>query len=381
MGRGFGRSIAEQARAVNAARAVSRSGWRWPWGFRALARIDELTAFVDWSESCSAPSELCTEKLAAHAREHLECARRDVRGTRWPRRAHGVDSTLAHIHAAHVLVLQMVSLEDLHGMLADLLMLIEASLPPEDGRRLSVEKIVKSSEGGRLTQSQRQTVIDAVREAYRVQEREVVRERSFSQLVWCWTIGLLGIAITVAIFTALIPTLLPICFGPTPNVPSAQVVEPPRGLIVVCPLGQHPFNGNMDSSSELATTSGDYAVVETVGFLAAAVTAAATLRQLRGSPTASNVPLALACLKLPAGALTAVLGLLLMRGEFVPGLTSLDSSAQIIGWAVIFGAAQHLFTKVVDARGREVMETSPSPQPATAPQAAPAQREPIYGRT
>ncbi|WP_246868441.1 hypothetical protein [Saccharopolyspora sp. ASAGF58] len=367
---------------MNAPRNVSRrdSGWRWPWGFRALARIDELRAFVDWAENCSAPSELCTEKLAAHARDHLECAHSDVLGTRWPRRAHGVDSTLAHIHAAHLLVLQMVSLEDLHSMLADLLMLIEASLPPEDRRRLAVERIFKSSEGGRITQSQRQTVIDAVREAYRAQEREVVRERSFSQLVWCWTIGLLGIAVTIAIFSALIPTLLPICFGPTPNVPSAQVIEPPRELVVVCPLGQHPFTGDMDLSSELAASSGDYAVVETVGFVAAAVTAAATLHQLRGKPTASNVPLALACLKLPAGALTAVLGLLLMRGEFVPGLTSLDSSAQIIGWAVIFGAAQHLFTKVVDARGQEVMEAAPSPQPAPAPQGAPAQRESLHGR-
>ncbi|MFI0467679.1 hypothetical protein ACH347_26680 [Saccharopolyspora sp. 5N102] len=292
-----------------------------------------------------------------------------------------MDSALAHIHAAHVLILQIVSLEDLHSMLADLLMLIEANLPPEDKRRSSVERIFNSSEGGRLTQSQRQTVIDAVREAYRVQRREVVRERSFAQLVWCWAIGLLGIAITIAFFTAFIPTLLPICFGPTPTVPSAETVEPPRGLIVVCPLGQHPVNGNRDLSSELAASSGDYAVVETVGFVAAAVTAAAALHQLRGSPTASNVPLALACLKLPTGALTAVLGLLLMRGEFVPGLTSLDSSAQIIGWAVLFGAAQHLFTKVVDARGREVMEAAPSPQPAAAPQGAPARLEPLHGRT
>ncbi|PKW18165.1 hypothetical protein [Saccharopolyspora spinosa] len=335
---------------------------------------------MDWAENCSAPSGLCTEKLAANARDHLECAHSDVLGTQWPRRAHGVDSALAHIHAAHVLALQMVSLEDLHGMLADLLMLLEASLLPEDRRRLAVEQIFKSSEGGRLVQAQRQTVIDAVREAYRAQEREVVRERSFSQLVWCWAIGLLGIAVTIAIFSALIPTLLPICFGPTPNVPSAQVLEPPRGLIVVCPLDQHPFTGNMNVSAALAASSGDYAVVETAGFVAAAVTAAATLHQLRGNPTASNVPLALACLKLPAGALTAVLGLLLMRGDFVPGLTSLDSSAQIIGWAVIFGAAQHLFTKVVDARGQEVMEAAPSPQPASAPRGAPAQRESLHSR-
>jgi hypothetical protein len=41
---------------------------------------------------------------------------------------------------------------------------------------------------------------------------------------------------------------------------------------------------------------------------------------------------ALALLKVPLGALTAVLGLLLMSGGFVPGLSALDSSAQILAW-------------------------------------------------
>lgn len=41
-------------------------------------------------------------------------------------------------------------------------------------------------------------------------------------------------------------------------------------------------------------------------------------------------PVVLALLKLPTGALTAPLGLLLMRGGFVPGLSALDSPAQII---------------------------------------------------
>jgi hypothetical protein len=361
---------------------VSRSGRRWPWGSRALARIDELTALVDWAENCSAPSALCTEKLAASARDHLTLARNDVLGVRGLRRAHGVDGALAHIHAAHVLVLQMVSLQELHGMLPDLLMLIERNLPDDDRRRFSVEKILASSEGGRLVESHRQTVVDAVREAYWVQQREIVRERSFSQLVWWWASGLLLIAMAIAIITAIGPKLVPLCFGPTPSVQLAfgtpSNVQPPPGGIVVCPLGELPFNGNRESSFEAAASRLDYTVVEAAGFVAAAVTAAAALHQLRGSPTASNVPLALACLKLPAGALTAVLGILLMRGEFIPGLSSLDSSAQIIGWAVIFGAAQHLFTKVVDDRGREVMEAVPGPQPATS--RAQPQRAPLYGR-
>jgi hypothetical protein len=61
-------------------------------------------------------------------------------------------------------------------------------------------------------------------------------------------------------------------------------------------------------------------------------------------------------LKLPTGALTAVFGILLMRGAFVPGLTALDSSAQIISWAVLLGYSQQLLTRFVDQRAQTVLD-------------------------
>ncbi|MEU0671062.1 hypothetical protein ABZ506_34520, partial [Streptomyces lavendulocolor] len=106
----------------------------------------------------------------------------------------------------------------------------------------------------------------------------------------------------------------------------------------------------------------------------AAVAAATSLRRIKGTSTPYNVPVALALLKLPTGALTAVLGLLLMRGEFVPGLQALDSSAQIVAWAVIFGYAQQLFTKLVDNQAQTVLNSVGGPhnapgKPARDPQA------------
>ena len=87
----------------------------------------------------------------------------------------------------------------------------------------------------------------------------------------------------------------------------------------------------------------------------------------------------MAVLKLPTGALTAVLGLLLMRGQFVPGLSALDSPAQIIAWAIVFGYAQQLFTRFVDQRAQSVLdnagqlsapaeptERAPAPEPVPA---------------
>ena len=78
-------------------------------------------------------------------------------------------------------------------------------------------------------------------------------------------------------------------------------------------------------------------------------------RWLRGSSEPHGLPVALALLKLPIGALTAVLGLLLMRGELLPGLSALDSSGQIIAWAIVFGYAQQLFTRFVDEQADSVL--------------------------
>jgi hypothetical protein len=65
------------------------------------------------------------------------------------------------------------------------------------------------------------------------------------------------------------------------------------------------------------------------------------------------LPLASAVLKLPTGALSAFLGLLLIRGAFVPGLSDLDSRAQVLAWAAAFGAAHHLVTRLVDDRAQK----------------------------
>jgi hypothetical protein len=84
--------------------------------------------------------------------------------------------------------------------------------------------------------------------------------------------------------------------------------------------------------------------------------AAVALRNVRGTTAPYSLPVALALLKLPTGALTAVLGLLLVRGQFIPGLSALDTSAQILSWAVVFGYAQQLLTQFVDRQAHTVLE-------------------------
>ena len=128
------------------------------------------------------------------------------------------------------------------------------------------------------------------------------------------------------------------------------------------PSNHHPVSPpdvpvrDIDELVEETAKPQDLIVVELVGLTAAAIAAAAAIRRIKGSSERYGIPLALASLKLPTGAITAFLGLLLMRGQFVPGLSALDTSAQILAWALVFGYAQQLFTRLVDQQGQNVLD-------------------------
>ena len=118
-----------------------------------------------------------------------------------------------------------------------------------------------------------------------------------------------------------------------------------------------PADPDVDDVVKHTAGRADLLVVELIGLTAAAVAAATALRGIRGSSEPYGLPVALATLKLPMGAVTAFLGLLLMRGQFVPGLSALDTSAQILAWALVFGYAQQLFTRFVDQQAHSVLDT------------------------
>lgn len=145
----------------------------------------------------------------------------------------------------------------------------------------------------------------------------------------------------------------------------------------MCPTESEssPTGTDVDDQIAAVVATWDYIVIEIVGIVAAGISAASALRRINGTATPYPVPVALALLKLPMGALTAVLGLVLMRGGFVPGLSNLDSSAQIIAWAIVFGYSQQLFTHFVDRQGEVLLSNVRGPAPVPpAPQnpAAPA---------
>jgi hypothetical protein len=62
----------------------------------------------------------------------------------------------------------------------------------------------------------------------------------------------------------------------------------------------------------------------------------------------------------PSGAFTALAGLLLLGGEFAPGLSDLDNQRQILAYALVLGYAQQIATRLVDMRGQAVLNKVPT---------------------
>ncbi|NLU68295.1 hypothetical protein [Streptomyces sp. HNM0574] len=299
------------------------------------ARIGELEALLlarTQDSQATGRTRILAEKATAELAEAREVLRHEHRRRLSPTHLMVAQT---HFEAAHALLLRLLPLEDVKALLPGLMAFVREHLPPTDERRVRLEEIDRSVRpDGAMTAEQRENLVDAVITARQAQLKEHLRVRSFARIVYGVAGVLTVVAVLVGLFGGISPGAVPLCFRPDSQ--------------LVCPTG---------SSVQWR----DYLIVEFAGLVAAAVAAAASLRKIRGTATPYNIPVALALLKLPTGALTAVLGLLLMRGSFVPGLMALDSSAQIIAWAIVFGYAQQIFTKLVDSQAKSVLSSVGGP--------------------
>jgi hypothetical protein len=337
-----------------------------------------------------AESWLFVESIARHleaAKEAAELAKASPRD-RLPRFRTGAlrERAKSNLDAAEAQLLNFAPPDYLLGQLPGLLTHVQCHLIPSDPRRTQFELLARrlgvhdaghlpsqeaeraearaavKEERRRVVREERGAIVSAVRAASSASMREQVRVRSFRDVLVATTLLMSVLVVAVAVIGFLKPTLIPLCFAP----------EDGGKAVVVCPTAQSaPFSTTQqdgggsaaaqaqDIDNYVSTTVSplDIFVVELVGLAAAAVAAAGAIRGIRGSSERSNLPVALAVLKLPTGAITAFLGLLLMRGQFVPGLSALDTSAQILAWALVFGYAQQLFTRLVDRQGQSVLDS------------------------
>ena len=368
------------------------------WREGTLTRAKELEALSLWVGQTDMQEN--DKVLAAAIDRHLTAARQAAKVVRLdPRRRFRIfrngpliERARGNLDAAEAHLLTLASNDYILGQMPSLLNHVQVHLLPTDARRQEFERIAQKlgikdpdhpllqkekelslAAKKAIVHNERRKIINIVRAASSAGLREHIRLRSFRNVVVI-TAGLMAVlAIGVALTGLLRPTLIPMCFAPQ-EAGKVTVVCPTAQSEPFVPTGGQPQPGvptrDIDNVVEQTAKPLDLTVVELVGLTAAAIATAAAIRRIKGSSERYGLPVALAALKLPTGAITAFLGLLLMRGQFVPGLSALDTSAQILAWALVFGYAQQLFTRLVDQQGQTVLDNvrgADRPQPAPSP--------------
>lgn len=326
------------------------------WREEMLTRAEELSSLAAWV--AAHPDHNGDHAgMASAIQRHLAAARETAAGQNTPRglrtwqtmKGSSFERTLGNLDAVEVDLLRLAPPSLLKGALPSVEAHVNRFLPKHDPRRVAVNEVATS--GAAIDEEQRSMLVAAQHAANTQRRRDLIRLRGFRNLLVGGIVIFTLLAVALAWIGYADPTAIPLCFSPE----NGGVVK------IVCPRGEKPVgevSPQFDSDPAVADTvsTGDIWLVELVGLLAAALAAGGALRKLNSTSTPYAVPVALAALKLPTGALTAVVGLLLMRAEFVPGLSALDSSAQILGWAVVFGISQQLVTRFADTQATGLLE-------------------------
>jgi hypothetical protein len=335
------------------------------WREQALTRIAELRTLSQWMRAQT--SEAGADELVASIEGHLKAAEDAAAGNThqslgprfrsWVTGA-PVERTGSNCEAAEADLLRLAPLWYVRGQMPSFQVAVRKHLPADDPRRVRLEELARAARTQEIQNHDRDAIVTAVRGASSAGRREVTRVRSFRNVLYVAAVMLTAAAALLALIGRSDPNAMPICFAPDTKIvcPTAENPLPPSATPASEGQPTAAQQRDIDDVTRETTSPLDIFLVELVGLIAASVAAAAALRNIKGTSTPYSLPVALAVLKLPTGALTAVLGLLLMRGNFVPGLTALDSSAQIIAWAVVFGYAQQLLTRMVDQQAHSVLE-------------------------
>jgi hypothetical protein len=295
------------------------------------------------------------EKFLATAEMAIDPKRRflGVRGPvdRW--RGTSVVVAYQSLHAAEVFLVDLLPDEQVQVLVPTVEARARAALDPADPRWLAVDQlpaVVAERRPGYRT-----AVQQAMRIGYDTADRAHVQVRNFRNMLLASAFVLLFLMGALAWLVAANPDAMPLCFTPNTGTAAAETIQ------TVCPSGDHK-----------QPTGGDVLIVAGLGLLGGALAAAFSIRNARGASTPYDVPVALAFFKLPLGALTAVTSILLLGGSFVPGLSELDSQRQILAYALVFGYAQQLISRLIDNRAQTVLSALPSRDPDDRRTSAPA---------
>lgn len=251
-----------------------------------------------------------------------------------------VDAAYQNLHAAEALITTLYDKREVKAEIPDAVARVEASVDRNDPRRESALELLVGIDQVDPALA-RERLRKAIEVGYGHADQLHLRLRSFRNLVLTATVA---IALFMTAFVVVVwryPAWVPLCFKPA-------------GLQQVCPTGIGSPSGS------------DVLIIGLLGLLGGSLAGAVSISRLKGTSTPYDVPTALAVLKAPFGAMTAIGSIIIIRGGFVPGLSALDSQVQILAYAMLFGYAQQLLTGLIDRQAQHILEELPSMGTASA---------------
>jgi len=169
-----------------------------------------------------------------------------------------------------------------------------------------------------------------LRTAHSISTANHVRVRSFRNTIYFASLVTVLAVASLAVVGALAPTSIPMC-------------NTAANLCIVAGSSGPAWNHVL--------------IAGVIGAAAGILAGVASLGRLRGSSVPYSLAFALGLFKGPCGALSAILGLLLIRSGIVGADLGTSTSAGIIGWVIVFGASQQLVTRLADQKGQSVLQS------------------------
>jgi hypothetical protein len=267
-----------------------------------------------------------------------------------------VEAAYRNMHTARAQMFDLMDADELRAEIPMVVARANATLHRDDPRLVTIEQLEAEP-----AEVQRPRMRRLVGDSYEKLDLEHAQLRSFRNILLFAALFTAIITAGTIYFVSRNPSLMPLCFDrevPTDVEPLVTSVDGKS-----CPTG---------AGSDVLPAGADIIVVAALGALGGAMAATLSIRNLKGTSTPYDVPVALALLKVPLGALTAILALVAIQGDFVPGLSLLDSQGQILAYALVFGFAQQAVSRLLDQRAQDLLEGLPGGTGAEPPPPGPS---------
>lgn len=350
--------------------SAPRDLWPEPWASRVFAEADATsgqlkTALANRRQPSILDRTVCelVEGLLEDARNATRSYGRRRRALRDWWRGTSLERSHYYLHAAKTMLVDVLDEPAIDAEIPGAVARVMQTLPAADVRRAGLEALL--TQHGLPLLEKRARLKVALQLGYKASDQTHARVRGFRNLIYIVGVVVLLFMVVVVSVSAAHPTWASLCFEPAITSAAAPGQPPPDAATTVtaCPSGDEV--GRRPAREDVGIVAG-------LGLVGGSLAAVFAIRKVRGSSTPYDLPLAAAFLKVPTGALTAVAGMLLLGGGFVPGLSALDSQRQILAYALLLGYAQQLATQLVDKQAQNVLGAVPSKEarPAPQPQAA-----------